>query len=126
MSQNDPLKDLNHLQRYLVEEYVEDYQERAMTRRQLLKYVAAVVGSLAVANTVLAACARYRGGHCDCGGNPSPRQNPAAAKPHSGGDHCDRHSSRFGDDGHHPYANPQPVPTGVLVPMTTRQSRPEP
>jgi carboxymethylenebutenolidase len=57
MSQSDPLKDLNHLQRYLVEEYVEDYQEHALTRRQALKYLAAVFGSLAVANTVLAACA---------------------------------------------------------------------
>ena len=57
MSENDPLKDLNHLQRYLVEEYVEDYQERAMSRRQVLKYIAAVVGSFAVANTVLAGCA---------------------------------------------------------------------
>ncbi len=57
MSEKDPLKDLNHLQRYLVEEYVEDYQERAMSRRQVLKYIAAVVGSFAVANTVLAGCA---------------------------------------------------------------------
>jgi carboxymethylenebutenolidase len=48
---------LNHLQRYLVEEYVEDYQENALTRRQLLRYVAAVVGSLTVADTVLSACA---------------------------------------------------------------------
>jgi carboxymethylenebutenolidase len=40
MTARDPLKDLNHLQRYLVEEYVEDYQEGAMTRRQALKYIA--------------------------------------------------------------------------------------
>jgi carboxymethylenebutenolidase len=57
MSQDDPLKDLSHLQRYLVEEYIEDYQERALTRRQTLKYLVAVFGSLAVANTVLANCA---------------------------------------------------------------------
>ncbi len=56
MAETDPLKKLNHLQRYLVEEYVEDYQEGALTRRQALKYIAAVMGSLAVANTVLAGC----------------------------------------------------------------------
>ena len=47
---------LNWLQRYLVEEYVEDFQEGALTRRQALKYLAAVLGSAAAASTVLAAC----------------------------------------------------------------------
>lgn len=56
MTVQDPLRGLNHLQRYLVEEYIEDYQEGAMSRRQALKYIAAVMGSLAVANTVLAGC----------------------------------------------------------------------
>ena len=67
MSKNDPMKDLNHLQRYLAEEYIEDYQEHALTRRQALKYLAAVLGSLAVANTVLAGC------------TPPPVQPPTAA-----------------------------------------------
>ncbi len=57
MSTDNHLKKLNHLQRYLVEEYVEDYQEGALSRRQALKYVAAVMGSLVAANTVLAGCA---------------------------------------------------------------------
>ncbi|MGE5603729.1 MAG: dienelactone hydrolase family protein [Nitrososphaerales archaeon] len=48
---------LNWLQRYLVEEYVEDYQEGALTRREALKYLGAVLGSAAAATTVLAACA---------------------------------------------------------------------
>lgn len=67
MTEKDPLKNLNHLQRYLVEEYIEDYQEGAMTRRQALKYIAAVMGSLAVANTVLAGC------------TPTPVEAPAVA-----------------------------------------------
>lgn len=67
MSKREPLENLNHLQRYLVEEYVEDYQEGAMTRRQALKFIAAVMGSLAVANTVLAGCA------------PMPAPEPTAA-----------------------------------------------
>jgi carboxymethylenebutenolidase len=57
MPKTDPLKKLNYLQRYLVEEFVEDYQAGAMTRRQAIKYIAAVIGSVAVANTVLAGCA---------------------------------------------------------------------
>lgn len=48
---------LNWMQRYLVEEYVEDYQEGALTRREALKYLGAVLGSMAAATTVLAACA---------------------------------------------------------------------
>ncbi len=67
MADHDPLKNLNHLQRYLVEEYVEDYQEGALTRRQALKYIAAVMGSLTLANTVLAGC------------TPMPTAAPTAA-----------------------------------------------
>jgi carboxymethylenebutenolidase len=55
-SSND-LLELNHLQRYLVEEYAEDYQEGALTRRQALKSIAAVLGSMAAASSFLAACA---------------------------------------------------------------------
>ena len=57
MPKTDPLKKLNYLQRYLVEEFAEDYQEGAMTRRQAIKYIAAVMGSVAAASTFLASCA---------------------------------------------------------------------
>ena len=60
MPKTDPLKKLNYLQRYLVEEFAEDYQEGAMTRRQAIKYIAAVVGSVAAASTFLASCAPVR------------------------------------------------------------------
>jgi carboxymethylenebutenolidase len=75
MPKSNPLTKLNHLQRYLVEEYVEDYQEGAMTRRQALKYIAAVMGSLAVANTVLAGCAPMPAAA------PTAVPQPAAAQP---------------------------------------------
>lgn len=52
---------LNWMQRYLVEEYVEDYQEGALTRREALKYLAALLGSAAAATTVLAGCAPITG-----------------------------------------------------------------
>lgn len=50
------LSSLNWLQRYLAEEYVEDYQEGALTRRQAERYLAAVLSSSAAAATMLAEC----------------------------------------------------------------------
>jgi len=44
------------MQRYLVDEYVEDYQEGLLSRREALKVLAVERGSAAAA-TVLAACA---------------------------------------------------------------------
>lgn len=48
---------MNDLQRYLVDEFVEEYQEKRMTRRDTLKMIASITGSLLVAEGVLAACA---------------------------------------------------------------------
>ncbi len=48
---------MNHFQKYLVEEFKEDYQEGLLSRRDALKMIAAVTGSLIMANSILAACA---------------------------------------------------------------------
>jgi carboxymethylenebutenolidase len=48
---------MTDFQKYLVEEYIEDYEKGYMSRRQALKLIAGVTGSLAMANTLLAACA---------------------------------------------------------------------
>jgi len=48
---------LNHFQRYLTDEFAEDYQEGRLSRRDALKLIASVTGSLIVANSILAACA---------------------------------------------------------------------
>jgi carboxymethylenebutenolidase len=53
----DELRELNHLQRNLVEEAAEDFQHGQLTRRQALKMIAGVLGSLAAASSFLAACA---------------------------------------------------------------------
>ncbi len=45
------------LRNYLIEEFVEDYQEGKITRREVLKKLAAIFGSAALANSFLAACA---------------------------------------------------------------------
>jgi carboxymethylenebutenolidase len=48
---------VNIFQRYLVEEFTEEYQEGQLTRREALKLISAVTGSLLLANSILAACA---------------------------------------------------------------------
>lgn len=48
---------MNLFQKYLVDEFVEDYQEQRISRREALKLIGSVVGSLALASSILAACA---------------------------------------------------------------------
>lgn len=45
-------------QKYLVDEYLEDYEKGEISRRQAMKMLAAVTGSAVLANGLLAACAR--------------------------------------------------------------------
>lgn len=59
---------MNYFQRYLAEEFAEDYHEGRISRRQALKQIASVTGSLLAASAFLAACA------------PAPTQ-PAAGTP---------------------------------------------
>jgi carboxymethylenebutenolidase len=47
---------MNLFQRYLAEEFAEDYQEGRMSRREALKLIVSVTGSLVAANSILAAC----------------------------------------------------------------------
>jgi carboxymethylenebutenolidase len=60
---------MNHFQRYLAEEFVEDYQEGRLSRRQALKLIASITGSLMLAEGLLAACA------------PAPEEATATAAP---------------------------------------------
>ena len=48
---------MNLFQRYLAEEFAEDYEEGRLSRRDALKLIASVTGSLLVANSILAGCA---------------------------------------------------------------------
>ena len=119
MSEPDPLKNLNHLQRYLVEEYVEDYQERALTRRQVLKYIAAVVGSFAVANTVLAGCAPMPApaptGAADPTAPPATPAPTVAATPTPAQIRATATQAVLATAATAPTQTPQPVPAGVRV-----------
>jgi carboxymethylenebutenolidase len=49
--------DMNIFQRYLAEEFAEDYEEGRLSRRDALKLIASVTGSLIAANSILAGCA---------------------------------------------------------------------
>jgi carboxymethylenebutenolidase len=52
-----PMRDtLNDMQQYLVDEFVEDYQSGEMSRRDALRRIAAITGSMAMAVTILSAC----------------------------------------------------------------------
>ena len=48
---------MNLFQRYLAEEFAEDYEEGRLSRRDALKLIASVTGSLILANSILASCA---------------------------------------------------------------------
>ena len=48
---------MNLFQRYLAEEFAEDFQEGRLSRREALKLITSVTGSLIAANSILAACA---------------------------------------------------------------------
>jgi carboxymethylenebutenolidase len=48
---------MNLFQRYLAEEFAEDYEEGRLSRREALKLIVSVTGSLIAANSILAGCA---------------------------------------------------------------------
>jgi carboxymethylenebutenolidase len=47
---------MNLFQRYLASEFAEDYEEGRLSRREALKLIVSVTGSLVAANSILAAC----------------------------------------------------------------------
>jgi carboxymethylenebutenolidase len=47
---------MNLFQRYLADEFAEDYEEGRLTRRDALKLIVSVTGSLVAANSILAGC----------------------------------------------------------------------
>ncbi|HYF63144.1 MAG TPA: dienelactone hydrolase family protein [Herpetosiphonaceae bacterium] len=67
---------LNDMQLYLIDEFVEDYQEGLLTRRDALRRIAAISGSLVFATTLLAACGEAA--------TASPTAAGAAATPTTG------------------------------------------
>ena len=62
---------LNDMQLYLVDEYVEDYQEGLLSRRDALRRIAAITGSMAFATALLAACGAAEPGPAGTGAGTS-------------------------------------------------------
>ena len=48
---------MNIFQKYLAEEFAEDYEEGRLSRREALKLIVSVTGSMVAANSILASCA---------------------------------------------------------------------
>ncbi len=69
---------MNDLQRYLADEFVEDYQEKRLSRRDTLKLIASVTGSLLIAEGLLAACAPIPETELPPSAEPSSTANPTA------------------------------------------------
>ncbi len=76
---------MTDLQQYLIEEFVEEYQQGRLTRREALRRIAAVTGSLALSTSILAACgssgepaATARSGSTPATPDPAAAAQPAA------------------------------------------------
>jgi carboxymethylenebutenolidase len=88
---------------YLVDEYIEDFEKGHLTRRQALKMLAGVTGSLTVANTLLAACA-------------SPPTETAATAPATTGAAASSTAAITAAATSEATSEPAAAPEGVLVP----------
>jgi carboxymethylenebutenolidase len=89
------MEQLNETQRYFIEEHIEDFRDGLITRRELVRRVALIAGSSALATSILTAC------------DLSPRATPtAAASPTPSGALVAQ-----------PFATPpaSPVPDGITV-----------
>jgi carboxymethylenebutenolidase len=74
---------MNDFQRYLAEEFAEDYQAGRLTRRQALKLITSVTGSLVLANNFLAACAPPQATTTSAPTSTTPPTHTSAASPTS-------------------------------------------
>lgn len=69
---------LNDMQQYLVDEYVEDYQEGLLSRRDALRRIAAISGSMVFATALLAACGTTASAPTATASSPTTAPAPAA------------------------------------------------
>jgi carboxymethylenebutenolidase len=124
------LSRLNWLQRYLVDEYVEDYQEGALSRREALKYLSAALGSTVAATTVLAGCTppamtpaapaaaptATTGAAAAATATLAPPAGTATAVPTAEATRAAATATVLATTDTAPTPTPQPVPEGVRVP----------
>lgn len=72
---------MTDFKKYLLDEFVEDYQAGLLTRRDALKLIAGVTGSLALATSILAACAPADQPDVATSAAPSPTAIGPTAQP---------------------------------------------
>ncbi len=70
---------LNDMQLYLVDEFVEEYQEGHLGRREALRRIAAITGSLTMATAILAACGAPASTSTDASASAAASSSPAAS-----------------------------------------------
>jgi carboxymethylenebutenolidase len=70
---------MNLFQRYLASEFAEDYEEGRLSRREALKLIASVTGSMLAANSILASCAPPP--ESTATGEPAPTDSPPTEQP---------------------------------------------
>jgi carboxymethylenebutenolidase len=100
---------VNNFQRYLAEEFVEDYQEGRLSRREALKLIASVTGSLVLAQSILAACAPPPA-------QPTSTTSPTSARPPTSAPAASSTSP----------SEPAAQPTSTAEPPTSAPSSPAP
>jgi carboxymethylenebutenolidase len=75
---------VNNLQKYLVDEFLEDFSEGRLSRRDALKMIGGVLGSLALANTLLAGCAPQPSPTATAGAAAGATASPAVQPTNTG------------------------------------------
>src|SRR6185436_16092191 len=70
---------MNLFQRYLTDEFAEDYSEGRISRREALKLITSVTGSLLLANSILAGCAAPESTQAVGASPTGPLQEPTAS-----------------------------------------------
>jgi carboxymethylenebutenolidase len=78
---------MTDLQRYLIEEFVEEYQQGRLTRREALRRIAAVTGSLTLSTSILAACGSSAKPAATTRSGPAPATSDPAASAQSAAIH---------------------------------------
>ena len=103
---------MNLFQRYLADEFAEDYSEGRISRRDALKLIASVTGSLMVANSILASCAPPP----ETVATSSPTEMPAATDAPTTGPAASVEASPTVESAPTESAVPQPAAYGTVMP----------
>ena len=74
-------KETDTFRDYLIDEFVEDYQEQRLSRRDALKKLTYLTGSVAAASMLLAACSPAAPAPAPSPAAPAPAPSPAAPAP---------------------------------------------